>query len=545
MHGRLRAAGSWIREHRLLCVILLAAFALRLAPILWGVPLRPEVRGFHPDEPKVFGALAAFPEIYGSTRPFSGYGTALQYLLGIVLLPLKAWVVWIGERPDEYKIMAQLASRLSSVLLGVGCIPLLYLLGTRLFDRATATAAAALLAVSFYHTMNSAVGTLDVPLAFLVLVNVLVCFDAFEKPGTGRFALLGICTGLLVGTKLSGLMFFAVPATLLLAHRLRPAGDAHGLEAGGMARGRDLAVYGVCAALVFAVTNPQVFVDFEKYAAWWIKESREVHSQYLGSLADLARRWQGETSRAVGWPVAILAVVGAVLAGEKRRPEKLALAAFVVVYYAALQWSLRGRYVIAVAPILCLFAARGAMAIGNLPRTWARPAGVAIVAVAFMAGLHSCLWGVYLRLYDTRPEATRFIEGSVARGATLGLVGAAETRSARSHRWRYPEIDFDRYEETSPLRRPDVLVFSSLDYHRILDMLRSGALGPDYSLPEELQSGWYRSRAPAPEMFRLYDEVLVQEKDYRLLQTFRVEAPVPLEFSPPEILIYVRRRAAS
>ena len=93
MRGWLRAAGSWIREHRLLCLILLAAFALRVAPILWGVPLRDEIRNFHPDERKVYGVVAHFPEIYGTTDPFPGYGTAVQYLLGTVLLPLKGAVV--------------------------------------------------------------------------------------------------------------------------------------------------------------------------------------------------------------------------------------------------------------------------------------------------------------------------------------------------------------------------------------------------------------------------------------------------------------------
>jgi len=539
----LDVARTWIGEHRLLCLILLAAFVLRLAPILWGVPLRHEVRDFHPDEPKVYGALARFPEIYGTTKPFPGYGTAVQYLVGTVLLPLKAGVVWLAERPYAYRVLAQLASRMTSVLLGLGCIPLLYVLGIRLFDHATATAAAGLLAVSFFHTMNSAVGTLDVPLSFLVLLNFIVCFDVFERPRTGGFALLGVCTGLLVGTKLSGVVFVVVPAILLLARRFRPAGRSHGTGGGGEVRVHDLALSAACAAAVFAITNPQVFLGFDEYVAWWIKESEEVHSRLLGSFGDLIHRWTRVTSRAVGWPVAILALGGAILAGRKRGAEKLALVSFVAVSYAVLQWSLRERYVIAVAPILCLFAARGAMAIGGLRRPWSRPAGVAIVAISILVALHSCVWGVYLRLNDTRPEATRFLENTVAAGATVGLVGAAETRSARTHRWLYPKVDFDRYEETSPLERPEILVFSSPDYRKVLRTLRSGRLGPGYAVPDDLTKEWYRYRAPPAEMFRLYDEVFVQEKGYDLLETFRVNVPVPLEFAPPEIRIYARRQS--
>lgn len=541
MNEWLRAARSRAREHRLLCLILLAGFALRIAPILWGVPLRPEIQDFHPDESKVYLAVARFPEIYGTTQPFPGYGTAVQYLLGTLLLPLKAVVVGLAERPYAYRILAQLASRMTSVLLGAGCIPLLYVLGARLFDRATATTAAALLAVSFFHAMNSAVGTLDVPLSFLVMVNVLVCFRVVERPRPAGFALVGICTGLVVGTKVTGIVFVVVPATLLLVRRLPGTGAVHGSEVVARVRVRDLAAYAGCALAAWAVTNPQVLVALDEYVAWWIKEGEEVHSRNLGSVGDLVRTWTSATTHAVGWPVAILAVVGAFLAGRKRRAEKLALLAFVFVYYAVLQWSLLARYVIAVAPILCLFAARGAWIVVDLRRPWARQAGVAVVAISVLAGLHGCVWGVYLRWSDTRPEATRFLEANVARGATVGLAAAAEPLSARTHRWRYPKVDFQLYAETSPLERPEILVFSSADYRAVLDTLRSGRLGPDYAVPAELSREWFRYRAPTVEAFRLYDEVLIQEKGYRLLAAFRVDVPVPLEFPPPEVRIYARR----
>jgi hypothetical protein len=516
----------------------MVAFVLRVAPLLWGVPLRPEIRSFHPDERKVYGVVADFPEIYGTTDPFPGYGTAVQYLVGTVLLPVKAVVVGFAERPYAYRIVAQLAMRMTSVVLGVGCIVLLYALGARLFDRATATAAAALLAVSFFHTLNSAVATLDVPLCFLLMVNVLVGFKIFENPRPAGFALLGICTGLLVGTKLSGAVFVVVPATLLLARWFLPAGAPRGTGLSGYPRARDLALYAACAAAVFSVTNPQILVGFDEYAAWWIKESKEVHSRFLGSFGDLLHRWTRVTTRAVGWPVAILAALGAVFAGRERRVEKLALLSLVAVYYAFLQWSLRERYVIAVAPILCLFAARGAWVVAGVARSSARRVGIAIVAVSALIGLYSCVWGVYLRLNDTRPEATRFLDANVAPGTTVGLAGAAESRSARMHRWRYPRVDFDRFVETSPLERPQILVFSSTDYRAVLDTLRSGRLGPGYAVPEELRREWYRYRPPTATMFGLYDEILVQEKDYRLLRAFRVEVPVPLEFPPPEIRIY-------
>jgi len=538
-----RIAIEWMRRHRLLSLILATGLALRLAPILWGVPLTPHIRDYHPDESKVYGALAGFPEIYGTMEPFPGYGTAVQYLVGVVLLPVKAVAVWIAERPYAYRIVAQLAARMCSALLGVGSILLTYLLGVRLFDRAEATTGAAFLALSFFHAMNSAVGTLDVPLSFLLLVNLLVCFTAFEDPRPGPFLVAGVCAGLLVGTKLSGIVFLVVPAVMALASRSRRRAEEPRVRvASSVSLPRLLPLYALGGLVAYGVTNPQVFLAFDDYVAWWAQEYAQVHSRFVGSLVELARRWIEQTRHAVGIPVAILAPVGAALAGRTRRLEKRVLVLLVLVYYGVLSWSLIARYVITVAPILCLFAARGAWVAVRRERPWSRAVGIVAVAIGVITGLHACLAGTWLRWNDTRPAAARFIVETVPANATVGLAAAAEERSARTHRWQYPAVDFDRYRETAPLDRPEILVFSSADYRKVLDTLSTGKLGPEYELPAEYAREWFRYVAPSPDAFRLYEDVLVREEGYHLLKAFRRRVTVPLEFPPPEIRIYGRNR---
>ena len=70
-------------------LVLLLGFALRIVPILWGVPVGQFVGEYHPDEGKVLVSILDFPDVYGTTTPFPGYGTSVQYIVGLLLIPVK------------------------------------------------------------------------------------------------------------------------------------------------------------------------------------------------------------------------------------------------------------------------------------------------------------------------------------------------------------------------------------------------------------------------------------------------------------------------
>ena len=205
-------------DRRALLGVAVLALALRLLPLGWGAGLRPHEGFYHPDEPKVFASTAGFPGNYLS-NPILIYGTAVQYGLGVVLLPAKVLWAW-GLRPPpfaHYGHFVLLAERGLHVLLGVLTVLVLYRLGLRLFDRRVALLASTLLAISPLHVLNSALATLDVPAAFLATLVLLLSLRAFDSERRRDFVWLGVAAGALLGTKIAASVALVAPLTLLVA----------------------------------------------------------------------------------------------------------------------------------------------------------------------------------------------------------------------------------------------------------------------------------------------------------------------------------------
>jgi hypothetical protein len=255
----------------------------------------------------------------------------------------------------------------------------------------------------------------------------------------------------------------------------------------------------------------------------------------------MLRIWQRETVAALGGGVALLALLGMLIPGKANLRYKLALIAFVVLYTGFWRWFLKGRYVIAVAPILCLFAAH--LCVRLLDSRWRMPKwiGGGAVAVVFLTSLSSVLSAIHLRLNDTRPPAARYLLENIPAGTTVGIAGVSEKYPWKTHRWRYPRVDFTRFKAVDFLQEPDILILSSYDYQPVLHTLESGRLGSGYVLDEAYHREWYRFAAPSPGIFEFYDRLLNQNDGrYVLFKSFSTEVKVPLEFPPPEIRIYRR-----
>ena len=106
---------TWNGEHKILATILLFGFALRVSSILWGVPILPYISGYHPDEPKVYNTIIRFPGVYLTTGIFQGYGTTVQFSIGLFFLPAKLILVkWLGLQ-KAYSIFVIVLSRFVSV----------------------------------------------------------------------------------------------------------------------------------------------------------------------------------------------------------------------------------------------------------------------------------------------------------------------------------------------------------------------------------------------------------------------------------------------
>src|SRR5207244_8157898 len=82
-------AGQFSRsEKRLLLLIIIFGFLLRVSTICWGAGILPYTGRYHPDEKKTFQNAVEFPSNYGIDTEFTNVST-VPYLFATVILPVK------------------------------------------------------------------------------------------------------------------------------------------------------------------------------------------------------------------------------------------------------------------------------------------------------------------------------------------------------------------------------------------------------------------------------------------------------------------------
>jgi dolichyl-phosphate-mannose-protein mannosyltransferase len=525
-----------------LFIVLSVGFILRVMPIMWGIPINLFIHSYHPDEGKVLLSILDFPEIYWTSKAFMGYGTAIQYILGALLFPLKLFLVKSSNHSYEYYIIVSVFSRLISVILSTICIYLTYAIAKKIYDKKVAFLSASFLAVSFYHTLNSPLITLDVSSSFLLMLNFLLCYRAIEKNRLMDYIFLGLASGLLVGTKTVLGIFFCIPFLLSFLNLIYPQNSFNADQPKFLQQSKLLITYVFVAAVVFILFNPQIFLDINKYIAFYLKEKHDWVDRTRGTIEQIIPIWGGNTIKSVGTCIPVLALIGIIFPGKKELRLKIMLIIFVILYYGFWRWFLSPRYVIVITPILCIFAANACILIFHQKSMALRRISILIIIISIGYSLYWCGSGIYLRLNDTRTSAAKFIAQKITKGTTIGYSGVSERYTWKTHSWRYPKIDPNQFRIIDFLSKPEVLVINFDDANAILKTLKSDKLLSNYILPEIYHKDWYRYSAPSPKIFKFYDELLLNKKsNYILLKTFNRKFNVPLEFAPPEIKIFTKK----
>jgi hypothetical protein len=533
---RLVAAGL---KRRVVIGLALGALALRLTTLTWGAGLGAYEGLYHPDEWAVWGSAQNFPESYRTNRSFD-HGTAVQYAVGVLLLPAKAR--WNAGEPLihglEYPQLVLLSVRLAHVMLGVLAVLVVYRMGRMLVDRPTGLAAAALLAVSFYHVLTSAFSTLDAPAGFLVALVVVLAARAARSGQRREFIALGVAAGLLLATKVTAALVF-VPVAVLLGHGVFPARrpaprppdapefqDSHAPSARTLLTGSLVAALVAVAALVIAM--PHVALDPAGF----------LHSR-VGPFADAMANVKhlpavlGAQAYAMGvtmtLPVAMLALAGLLVApfvaSREFRGLHLALVVLLIVDMLCRGASAPPRHLVFVVPIWCVYAAVP-IALLFRPR-WIVARAVAATATTFFVAvsLHHTLLAIEHRRSDSRTAAAAYIATQLPRGATIALAPTTERDPWTTHPWRYPKLPPGSFEVVTMLQRPQFIVTTSYALDDVTSALRSA-------------NRWHDSLAPTPEEFRFHESLLDGSAGYVLERRWPKTARVPLEYPAPEIRLY-------
>lgn len=332
-----------------------------------------------------------------------------------------------------------LASRAVTALFGVATVGAVFVLGRRAGGVAVGLAAATWLAVSPFHVERSQFIEVDVPLVLFIAWGLAECLRLVDEPTLRGHLRAGAVVGLAVSAKYTG-AFLVVP--LVAAHVLarREKGVA------GWARASRLLAAGGAAAAVFAITSPYVLLDFGH--AWQDFRTEQEHMQrgHFGSDTSLAWREYASAlpSRALGWPIALAAAAGLVVATVvRRRPATAVLAAFVISYGLVVgSWSMRSeRYLLPLVPPLLVLAATFVSDLARPRRGAWLPLATLALAVPSLAGLPAA----YARgARDTRTAAREWIESRCPSGAFLLLEAWGPDLLEPEDLWKLPPASRER-----------------------------------------------------------------------------------------------------
>lgn len=338
----------------------------------------------HPDERQIyFVALGlSWPrdvaEALSPASPLSphffAYGSLPIYMVRLAALALAP--LWPAVRDPNN---LHLAGRPLAALFDLGTVYLTYRLGCRLWPRGEATAprpdgrtigvlAAALVSLAVLPIQAAHFYTVDPPLAFFVVLALILADAAARCPTLARSAGLGAAIGLALATKLSAAPLLLVAVVTL--YQARPARSSGNSALISFYASRLLCI-AAAAGLAFAATQPYAVIDWRAYMADAMHEAQIAWGaldvpytrQYAGTLPFVYSAWQlalwglGLPAGLAAWAGLAAALVRWLRRGEWADTLLLAWAgpAFAI---AGLLHTRYARYLLPLVPVLCLLAAR-------------------------------------------------------------------------------------------------------------------------------------------------------------------------------------------
>jgi 4-amino-4-deoxy-L-arabinose transferase-like glycosyltransferase len=397
--------------------VLLGAAGLRLVGIRYALPFGGLL---NPDELNVVSRAWRMTHGGGADPHWFEWPTLVMYLQA----PFQAW----------HDAPAYLVARIVTVCLGVAGVAAAWWVGRLAYGVPAGLLAALATAVETTHVAYSRAAVTDVPMTLGVTLAIGLAL-------AGKLEWAGVAAGLAAAAKYPG-VFALVPLVVLAWGRWRRLALSLGLS-----------------AVAFFAGSPFVVLDAGRARADIARVEGYHRAGWLGfehdppgPLAVLDRLWGGFG------PFLAFALAGLAVALWRRRRADLALAAFVLAYFAFVSalHSHFDRYTLPLVPAL------GALAAAAFPRPGAGEAGTTalwpapsslrrlLLPLAFASLAVPLAWSIgdahRLTKTDTRVVAQRWIESHLPHGSTI----AAESSTAP-----LPGFRVTKLELPGPDRKPD------------------------------------------------------------------------------------------
>jgi len=395
---------------------------------------------------------------------------------------------------EAYRNFANLMllARITSAVLSMGSIILLYKLAKEVLDEGVAWIGAFLLAVAFPFVQYSVRGVNDACVTFLMLLSVYLA-NRYTRSGRARILVASaFVAGCAVATKYYVAPLGAVLLTALIIRWKAARSEAQFSLKGFF--GAHLLLPGVAGLGGVFLGLPQMFLQPARFIEA-LRGDAEFFGTGSAALKILSPNYAADYIEQLWWAWPILAAAGLVLflALGRRSPATWLVACFPVLFVAFMS-NFRykaPRYALPAMPFVCLFAAYAiSMIVRVLPKRARTVSAVVLAAAVALPSAWSCAMLVRFSLRtSTRIEATRWIEANAPEGATIAIetycpfLREADTEAIWLDR-RYPRPAYrllrthltpegrtihsivDRIEKPDPVRRiveaqPDYVITSS------------------------------------------------------------------------------------
>ena len=521
--------------------ILTIGFALRTVGLGVGLPDHPD-----PREPLIAQDILnlihfeALPEIYNWP------GTAWFYLIAAIGLVLEAFgldltvaqVIWLG--------------RFTNVLLSTATIWLTYQIGRELYSRSVGLISGGLLAVGMLHATNeSRFALVDIPATFCVTLLLWLCAKT-QSVSFRRAVWLGVIAGIGFAVKFTTSVAGLSVLALLFTQKERFRSSEFFLKLA--------TVVGVAAA-AFTIICPYWLIDL--FSPTWnlffdafFYESSHYQKGHFGLFATGDINWFNRFTYlwtllrwGLGTPLALLAIVGTLLAIIQRKDGDKILLAFVIPYLLiiGLHKLKFVRHLLLIYPALILFAAACISRVSTTlsQRNWVRQSSILkqwvtpILSVLILGGVgvyslvYTAAFANVMRSAPTTVEASEWIESNIPPDKAL------EREPEILFDWLLPRLDRAEAREGTEwvlVLMPNAEVF--LNY----------AANPTHYSPID----WYPLDSVDTETaVEFYERVFGQSSRYTLAQRFQRQprflgipisdrgAPFPMRaLTHPEIRVY-------
>ena len=539
--------------------LFLLALALRLVGLRWGLPTQTHWYSYHPDEAQMISAIVSLDFFNGDFNPdFFNYPSLYIYLAAFVHLVASGLGMArpISADPTQTWIFTHdvlLCARVVTAMLGAATVPLVFLIARQIGGWKTGVLAALLLAFTPGHIQHSHFATVDVPATFFITLCLWLSTRALRENAESKWIgkqLLwaAFVAGLATATKYNAIIVLVAPLAawfFLLRKKLVSFSVAP-------------AIVGV-AIIAFLIACPFSVLDFSTF--WGDGKNTGVGYELLVH----PRQGHGDvfTNTGNGWvyhlsfnapflltiPVLMAAIFG--IGSTLRARKTIHFAAVILLVWCAIYFLALGfsevrflRYLIPIAPALCVFAACGVLALSRFGSTLKRAAGVLLLLVA--------AWGTRDVLYDfisndPRNQAAQWmtnatIERKLLPAPTVGMIESP---------WFFSPplspIDSPPYRR---LNESQLSQYTNNWYQFVITGLNTQQLQtrkPKYFILSELE---WREKARLQDAD--YQKFMASlERQYSLVQRFKNQPPfalperafVPHDFlyTNPEIRIYRKK----